>query len=283
MNKCILCGNATNKEVFNELGIIILRCQNCGHVFSSFKADQYYDGYFGNEKITEDDDFFWNEAHRVMYNEFCKRFIVNKKGRIFDVGCGLGYFLKVMSKYPEWDVYGYDISRIAVDFAKNNLKLKNVFHGNVEESDFPKNYFDIITLWDVIEHIPDPDPILSYLSQVLKEDGFLFIHTPNINIQLPKARIKRYLYGLREGISYLEAKDHINIYSQKTIKVILKRNGFSIIEFTHLKPIQSVAGSNNTILNFIKNLWSLYAKLISKLTFKKVNIDNLFVIAKKWD
>lgn len=281
MNKrCIICHGQKATSVFKEFDIDILKCQNCGHVFSSYRQDQDYDGYFG-EKVEIDDSFWFNKAHEKMYNDFCWRFIIGKSGKLLDVGCGLGYFVKKISSYPGWEAYGYEISKPAVDFAREKLGLKNIYHGRVEEANFSRKHFDIITLWDVIEHIPNPDPALGCLNSILKDDGFIFVHTPNIRIQLPKAKIKKFFRGMKEGAHYLEARDHVNIYSPKIMEKVLGRNNFLKVNFIHLHPIQSVAGSRNIILKWIKNLWFWSAKLLFFISFKRVNINNLFVIAKK--
>lgn len=285
---CILCKNIENKIIFQEFGIDILKCKNCGHVFSSYKTEQDYDGYFSDESVESEKQFWWDDAHREMYYDFCRRFISGKSGRLLDVGCGLGYFVKKMSDFQQWEVYGYEISRQAAEYAQKKLGLRNIFHGKIEDSNFvrmdsfgEKKSFDIITLWDVIEHIPDPDPLFSYLVTLLKDNGMLFIHTPNIKIQLAKAKLKKMLKGMKSDIHYLEAKDHINIYSMNTIRKVLYRNGFGKVKFIHLKPIQSVSGSENRCLIFLKNLWYYVSVILFIVSFGCLNFDNLFVSAKK--
>lgn len=280
MSRCVICQELNYKIIFKEFDIDILKCRNCGHVFSSFDIVHDYDGYFG-EEIEKDDHFWWNNAHERMYGDFCKKFVKSKNGRLLDVGCGLGYFVKKVLVYPDWDVYGYEISKPAVGFAKDKLGLKNIFQGKVEESDFPEQYFDIITLWDVIEHIPNPGPLLSYLNKILKDDGVLFIHTPNIKVQLPKARIKKLVKGEKKGGHYLEAKDHINIYSPKAIRSLLSGFGFNKIKFIHLHPIQSVSGSKSYVFTVVKNIWFYFSVLLYRISFGKINLDNLFVVVKK--
>lgn len=277
---CIVCRNSHAIVIFDEFGTDILRCTNCRHVFSSYNAKQDYNAYFGHEAADSKTHFWWDDAHKSMYNDFCRRFIRDRGGTLLDVGCGLGYFVKRVSEFPSWQIFGYEISPQAVDFARQQLGLQNVFCGRVEESDFKKHSCDIITLWDVIEHIPNPDPLLSHLSSLLKNDGVLFMHTPNIAFQLPKARLKKFLRGMRPGIHYLEAKDHVNIYSMKTIRTVLSRNGFSDVTFTHFKPIQSVSGSRSQLSRFAKNLWYYSSVGLSLASFGRVNLDNLFVIAR---
>lgn len=281
MNKtCIICGESKSKVVFEEFGIDVLRCHKCGHVFSSYQAEQDYDGYFG-EEVKSEDHFWSDQAKARMYTEFCNRFIAGETGKLLDVGCGLGYFVRRICSFPSWQAIGYETSKAAVQFAQEKLRLENVFHGRVEESNLPKNYFDIVTLWDVIEHVPDPDPMLSHLSSILKDDGILFLHTPNIHIQLPKARITKLLRGMNPRLHYLEAKDHINIYSMNTISEVLHRNRFYNIEFIHLHPIQSLAGSKSPLLKHAKNGIFYLSKVLFTASFGRINIDNLFVVAGK--
>jgi SAM-dependent methyltransferase len=216
-----------------------------------------------------------------MYDDFSQRFLEKKSGRLLDVGCGLGFFVRKAMEHPQWSVWGYEISPKAVDYGRNKLGLANIYEGKVEENNFQKNSFDIITMWDVIEHLPDPAPVLSACFESLKQGGILFIHTPNVNVQLPKAIIKKFIFGYDPHIHFLEAKDHINIYSPKTIKVLLDKYGFSNIEFIHLHPIQSVSGSKHGLLKLAKNFWFNISVIIFYLSFKRINIDNLFVVAKK--
>ncbi len=279
---CVLCKGSGNKVVFREFDTAILKCTNCGHVFSSYGRAPDYDGYFGYAPVEESADLFWpDEAHKVMYDDFCRRFIVGRNGRLLDAGCGLGFFLKRMSDFRQWEASGCEISQAAVDFAKDVLGLRNVFSGKAEDLDFRNNSFDIITLWDVIEHISDPAPLLSHLRTLLKNDGVLFIHTPNIEVALPVARLTKLLFGMKANLHYLEAKDHLNLYSVRTISALLYNSGFHSVEFIHLRPIQSVAGSRSRLLKFVKNLWFYLSVILFKLSFGRINLDNLFVVARK--
>ncbi len=278
---CLICGGTRHGVVFRESEIDILRCLNCGHVFSTHPGEKDYSGYWG-EGVTESEAcLWWDQAHRKVFDSFCEKFISGKRGKLLDVGCGLGYFVKKVSANPGWEVFGYEISQAAVDYARNNLGLKNVFAGRVEESQFAAKSFDIITLWDVLEHIPEPDALLSYLNSLLKDDGILFIHTPNISIQLPKARVKKILRGINPAIHYLEAKDHMHIYSMKNLKKLLLRNSFAKVDFVHLPPIQAISGKNNLVLILMKNLWYFLSVVLFKVSFSRLNLDNLFAVARK--
>jgi 2-polyprenyl-3-methyl-5-hydroxy-6-metoxy-1,4-benzoquinol methylase len=278
---CIVCKSRENKVVFREREVDMLRCKKCSHVFSSWETDQNYEAFWGESSIESEDQFWWDEAHAGMYGDFCRSFIDGKRGKLLDVGCGLGYFVKRVSECGGWDAYGYEISPHAVDYARRKLGLENVFAGCVEDSHFAPSSFDIITLWDVVEHIPDPEPLLACLLTLLKPDGILFLHTPNIAAQLPKARLKKLIRGMQPDLHYIEAKDHVNIYSMKALAKILDRNGYADFKFIHLTPVQSVSGSKSRLLTLVKNAWFHSSVALHKATFGAVNFDNLFVVARR--
>ena len=120
-----------------------------------------------------------------------------------------------------------------------------------------------------------------YLATLLKPGGLLFLHTPNIEFQLPKAKLKKLLRGMRPDLHYIEAKDHVNIFSPKTLTMLLERNGFNDLQFTHLKPVQSVSGSKSGLLKLAKNLWFYSAVALHRASLGSINVDNLFVAARK--
>ncbi|MGH2400861.1 MAG: class I SAM-dependent methyltransferase, partial [bacterium] len=278
---CIVCGGTTSAPVFREFEIDVVRCRTCGHVFSSAAAEQDYDRYFGTARIEPDNQFWWDEAHRRMYDAFCRRFLAGRSGRLLDVGCGLGFFVRRASREHDWDVFGSEMSAPAVEFARDVLGLRTVVRGRVQDAGFEPSSFNVITLWDVIEHIPNPDVMLSHLRSLLTSDGMLFLHTPNVAVQLPKARFKRFLRGMRRGIHYLEAGDHAHLYSKKSIGAVLRRHGFGAVRFVHLPPIQSVSGGRAPLMRAAKNVWYYSAVALSTFSGGLLNYDNLFVIAAR--
>ncbi len=282
VSPCVACKATGKEEVFCEFGIPILRCRSCGHVISTYVNDQHYDQYFAHE-VQDQERFWWDEAHGKMYADFGDLFLRNRSGRLLDVGAGLGYFVRFVMSHAGWDAVGYEISPPAVEYAHSELGLKgHMFPGAVEHSGFAAGSFDVVTMWDVIEHIPNPDIILQYLIHVLKPGGILFLATPNASAQVFKARIKARLLGMREGVHYLEARDHVNLYTQSSLRMVLLRSGFDRVRFMHIHPIQSVSGSRNPALRAAKNAWYLAGKMVSAITGDKVNANNnLFAVATK--
>lgn len=280
--RCVVCGSATRRSVFDEFGVDVVSCGDCGHVYSTWPGGQDYDGYFSAGAIDPvAAERFWNDQHARMYDDFTRRYLAGRSGRLLDVGCGLGYFVKRVAALPGWEAYGYEISPPAVAYARGTLGLANVSCGRVEASGFAPRSFDVITLWDVIEHIPDPDPLLAYLCSLLTDDGLLCMHTPNAVIQVPKAKLKRRLRGMKSGLHYLEARDHINIYTVSTLRRVLVRNGFRRVRFIHLSPIEAVADAGGMPARVLKRAWFAAAVVVFYATLGRINVDNLFVEARR--
>ncbi|HRG75617.1 MAG TPA: class I SAM-dependent methyltransferase, partial [Leptospiraceae bacterium] len=111
---CYLCSSKENKPVFNENGILIVKCKSCGHVFSTYEQEEHYDGYWGEGNEEYDLDW-WDHAHRSIYSEFIASFMQKDSGTILDVGCGLGFFVKMLQeKKPGWTSIGFEMSLPAV-------------------------------------------------------------------------------------------------------------------------------------------------------------------------
>jgi 2-polyprenyl-3-methyl-5-hydroxy-6-metoxy-1,4-benzoquinol methylase len=274
---CLLCGGLDHRPVFHEAGIDILRCRGCRHVFSSFPPHAHYDGFWGDE-VADTDQFYWRTARSRMYQDFIARFVAGRSGRLLDMGCGLGYFLKAVAPYPKWEAHGCEISPAAVRYARHTQGLPNVICARLEDADFSAGSFDVVTMWDVLDHLRQPDPVLRHCHRLLKPGGICFLRTPNIVVQLARARLKRLLQGVRPGVAYLQATHHAHHYSRHSIRSLLERNGFSRVEFVHLHPVEDAASG--------------FAQAATRLSFEvvraaalvsggRLNLDNLFVVARK--
>jgi SAM-dependent methyltransferase len=147
--------------------------------------------------------------------------------------------------------------------------------------DLPLSSFDLITLWDVLEHFIYPDALLRRCHALLREGGLCFIHTPNVWVQLPRARVLKVLRGMKPGVTYLQARDHLHLYSMSSIRRLLENIGFSRVKFMHLHPVQSISGSRSILLRGVKNVWFEAVRTLSVISRGHLNFDNLFVLAHK--
>ena len=277
--RCLLCGGLRHCVVFSEGEIDIVRCRECQHVFSSYAGNPHYDGYWG-EEVADEDHLYWRDARQGMYQDFIKKFLAGRSGRLLDMGCGLGFFPRTVSQVERWEAYGCEISQAAVRYAQSKLGLSNIVCSRLDEVDLPRESFDVITMWDVIDHILRPDPLLGRCHALLRDGGICFIRTPNVSIQLLRARIKKLVTGLSPGVSYLQARNHAHHYSMSSIRKLLRRNGFERVEFVHLRPVQAV-NDRTGLVRGATNASFQVVRALAVLSGGRLNFDNLFVVAFK--
>ena len=278
--RCLLCGGRRQHPVFEESGIDILRCRDCGHVFSAYAGEAHYDGFW-SDKVGDREHRYWSGARARMYDDFIRRYVVGRSGRLLDMGCGLGFFLKRMTPYPQWESYGCEISPAAVQYAHQELGLTGVTCTRLEDARLPEGSFDLVTMWDVLDHILNPDPLLQRVRALLRPEGACFIRTPNIVMHLPRARAKQLLGRQRPGVMYLQARDHLHHYSPTSLVRLLQRNGFARIEFLHLPPVDSAGNGNRSLARLGRNGWFQAVRALAAITGGRFNLDNLFVLARK--
>lgn len=277
---CLICNGVQHATVFTERGIDILRCKRCGHVFSSFPADPHYSGFWGDD-VAPGAHHYWSKARARMHRAFFHRFVAGRSGRMLDMGCGLGFFLKAMSAYPSWNAFGCEVSPAAVRYAREELGLRQVVCTPLQDAPLAPASFDLITMWDVIDHIPHPDPLLSRCHSLLQNDGVLFIRTPNISIQLPRARAMRTIAPFRSSKQYLQGADHAHHYSMRSIRRLLERNGFADVAFLHLPPVETGRGWRGVPVNAAKYASFQLLRALAACSGGSLNFDNLFVTARK--
>jgi 2-polyprenyl-3-methyl-5-hydroxy-6-metoxy-1,4-benzoquinol methylase len=139
----------------------------------------------------------------------------NPGGHLLDVGCGNGDFLSKMQEL-KWIVQGIEIDEKAIIAAR--AKGLNVQCLTLEEANFEKNYFDVIVLSHVIEHVYDPESLLKQCYEILKPGGKIVITTPNF-----KSLGHKIYKGFWRG---LEVPRHIMIFSENNLRNCSAKAGF---------------------------------------------------------
>ncbi|TRZ55252.1 class I SAM-dependent methyltransferase [archaeon] len=161
----------------------------------------------------KDTPLIWN----FMRNEIEKACIGRK--RILDIGCAYGYFLQALGN--RFDKYGADVSEHAIRTARRNSGSGKFVLCDAENGlPFGKGYFDIVTMFDVTEHIISPDALIKNAKAVLKKSGLLLISTPNNNL------LRKTIFKIPDKLEH-----HCSLLSKEQITDILGNNGFKIIGF----------------------------------------------------
>jgi SAM-dependent methyltransferase len=140
------------------------------------------------------------------------------RGRLLDVGCGNGALLKNFAQLG-WDIHGIEADPTAATLARNGLGL-DVQTGSIESGCFADEYFDVITMSHVIEHLPAPTATLAECYRTLRPGGHLVVVTPNSECWA------RRLFG--RNWSAWEVPRHFFLFSLDSLKSCAERAGFRI-------------------------------------------------------
>jgi SAM-dependent methyltransferase len=159
-------------------------------------------------------------GQKPLYNRFWIRYLrkVISKGRILDTGCGRGFFLKYAEKH--YETFGIDISKYGIYRAKIITPKSDLQIGLVHNLGYKNDVFDIITSYDLLEHLKTPTIALGEYNRVLKTGGILVISVPNIH-SIGKKWKKDKWFGYRD-------ETHQTILSNQQWMNSLEKNGFDI-------------------------------------------------------
>jgi len=231
---CNLCGGNDTKQVYHIEGFNIVKCKKCGLLYVNPRPDMtslkilYNNEYFHNnekrfsEKYLGYTNYLLNRTN--IEKTFAKRLDIieryTKTGKILDVGCALGFCLSVASKRG-WDVRGIDLSGFAVDFARKEFGDR-VMNKTLFASSFPENYFDAVTYWDVLEHVPDPKAELKEARRIMKRGGIIGIVVPDAGSHIVKILGKNWP-------EFRRIREHIYFFGKKTLTAMLNELGFDIL------------------------------------------------------
>ncbi len=242
---CALCGADRPRLRYRLDGFDTVECTSCGLVWIVLQmSEDELRRLYGAEYFEERGSYFFDNAvaapgsgdETEVIRDFrrgldrVERF--RKGGRLLDVGCGVGVFLGV-AKSRGWDVTGVDVSDFASRYAREKLGF-DARTGKLHEVGLPEKSFDVITLWDVFEHFPDPVRQLGEVRRLLKDDGVILLDTPNERGLLRE--ISRWAYKLSGGTVQYPARKlhhvyHLFYYSPDTLTRMLTKAGFEIVDF----------------------------------------------------
>jgi len=260
----------------------LLRCKKCGLIFvhpqpspndiKKIYNSQYFQNQdsnsLGYENYIKDRPNIVKTFEKRLKN--IKKLLNFQPGvKVLDIGCAAGFFLEA-AKSKGFDAYGVEISEYASRIAKNNLSPEKIFNGTLAQVKLPDNSFGLITMWDCIEHIADPEGELSKIYDLLCGDGLLVLTTPNTS-SLAHKIFKQKWMGYKD-------KEHLYYFSDKNLSLLLKIAGFKVIK-------KERVGKFIPLSVFLQRL-SLYsgpaAKIMNFLT-EKTGLNNLSFYVNPWD
>ena len=165
----------------------------------------------GNTEYYLDDANFENARLKMSWVRRLK-----PTGQLLDVGANFGHFAAVASEV--FDVEGLEPSPVATRWARERLGLELVT-GSVHDirSEFERR-FDVVTMWDVLEHLAEPEDALAIARRYLKPDGVLFVSTPDASSLVARVMSRHW--------HHLDLVQHVALFDRRNLKTLLARQGF---------------------------------------------------------
>lgn len=201
----------------------IRKCEECGLRFvnplGDFRGENETEEYFLQDYLPLHQSNWENSlAERRAHLEMIRsHFSLPARPRLLDVGCALGFML-AQAKAAGWEAVGVETSEFAARYASEHNDCE-VYHGTLQHAGFRAGSFDVVTLMDVIEHVPEPRDLMADVYRVLHPHGIIFLTTPNF------ASIFVRLYGRNAyGIG---PDEHVTYFQPATIKRLLRTSGFT--------------------------------------------------------
>lgn len=198
----------------------IVQCRYCGYVYANprWVGQDLLEAY----EAVEDETYVREREGRILTFRRHLRSLEQFAGpaagrRLLDVGAYTGVFVEVACE-AGWDACGVEPSQWAVDVARS--RGLPVVQGTQAALSVQRGSFDVITMWDVIEHVEDPPSELARARELLKSGGLLAVHT--MDIESPFAR----LMG-RRWPWLMEM--HIHYFSRRTLAQMLYKEGFTVL------------------------------------------------------
>jgi 2-polyprenyl-3-methyl-5-hydroxy-6-metoxy-1,4-benzoquinol methylase len=238
---CPLCKKIDGETAFVKNGFKHVRC-SCGMIYVPEVLKDEYLNY-----VYADPDYE-KETHASFRTEPRKSFIeaiyldglslLDKAGanpgKMLDVGCSSGLFMELALKHG-FSVRGVEPSEYAVNVAKQHGL--DVIQGYFGKGMFEENSYDVVVLWDVLEHCEEPGEILEAVIDVLRPGGAFFLQVPNAMGLAPRI--------MRQDCNMFTGFGHINLFGPETLQKVLKKNGFTRI------MMQTVISEISVINNYI--------------------------------
>jgi SAM-dependent methyltransferase len=228
---CALCGRNEDRLLFRKGRFRIVRCSNCGLSYTNPRlragllADLYTERYFRSDDSLVRGYADYLKEKAAIQRTFRRRWAVVKefaeldKGSLLDVGCAMGFLLEI-ARDEGWDVAGLDISDYAVAFARQISALP-VMQSDLRTLPFSDRCFHVITLWDVLEHVPDPVGLIRNCRRKLMTGGLLAIITPD------EGSWPARLFG-QKWVEYEKPDEHLFFFSGRTMRRLLEQEGFKL-------------------------------------------------------
>jgi len=245
---CLLCGGRKYDVLFTKNGFDFVRCLDCSHVYvnPAIKESAIVNQYNEDSKTNDFSfDFLSSEKHLEVRGKLFDGFFEKIKdkvptGRVLDIGCSVGHFLK-KAQDRGYETLGLELNGKAAQYAeeKNHVKVERKL---LHECHFKDNSFDVISMWGVVEHLPHPVEVVSEIYRILRPGGAFIGICPNVQSLVCMV--------LHEMSRTFTGQLHLSYFSAKTLNQLFVKSGFE----SNKIDIDTCYTGKDSLINFFQFL-----------------------------
>ena len=227
---CHVCGT-TLVPWFERLDRQVCRCKQCGHIQVPAGVQRLADGIEiyqaphaeifegeGNAEYYFGEGAFQAAQAKV---QFVSKYVAG--GQLLDIGSSFGHFLAAAS--PRYDAHGLELNPSAVEWGNREFGVRSTVGSAYDVPPQLASGFDIVTMWDVVEHLENPRTALQACRERLRPGGWLFLSTPDAGSLAARITGARW--------HYQDPVQHINLFSRRNLSRLLRETGFDVRGHTY--------------------------------------------------
>jgi SAM-dependent methyltransferase len=287
LNRCPVCDGTRLQRGYDLGEFEVLRCAACQTAWrSNMYTPEQVAAMYEDEPYEEHPFFGYDsdaESLRTVprYRRFEQALDVLERevgvGRLLDVGCGAGTFMAIAASHG-WDVYGVEMNQALVDEAERAVGAGRLTCGAFEALDPAEHSYDVITMWDVIEHVLDPDAFIARAQSMLRPGGVMVLCTPDEESLL--ANTGKAIHRISGGRwSYpalaLHPRYHTFFFSGTSLENLFVSRDMTVVEsysqaaFAAHSPLASRA--QKTVISVIERVGALRDARYERVIFAKTS------------
>jgi SAM-dependent methyltransferase len=237
---CPVCQSPPGPGLFVKDGFRHVRCPDCGLIYVSLILREDILAQYWREEITwmsvlRSEPQLQMDALKFTYGlELCQARLSGRK--LLDVGAGTGDFA-TLAREAGWEATALELN------LESGEKMRQagiqVIVKPLELNDLPSRSFDLISLWEVLEHLAEPKAVLTEIGRLLKPEGLALILVPNAASLVTRI--------LHEKSNTFGGHSHLNHFSPSSLRLLMERSGFRLEE---METVLTELGTINNHLDF---------------------------------